>query len=107
MSLQAGLFLGYATNMKIIEERTGKKGEFYIEKNGERVAMIQYFDSAEGQITVYHTEVDASLRGQGVGEDLVERIVKYARDKGLRIVATCPFARKLIEDNADIRSVLA
>ncbi len=93
--------------MEIIEERTGKKGEFYIEKNGDRVAMIQYFDSAEGQITVYHTEVDASLRGQGVGEDLVERVVKYARDENLKIVATCPYARKLIEEKADRKSVLA
>ncbi len=92
--------------MEIKEERTGKKGEFYIEENGDRVAMIQYFDSADGQIIVYHTEVDASLRGQGVGEDLVERVVKYARDENLKIVATCPFARELIEDSADLRSVL-
>ncbi|CAN5362801.1 GNAT family N-acetyltransferase [soil metagenome] len=93
--------------MEIKEQKTGKKGEFYIEENGDRVAVIQYFDSADGQITVYHTEVDASLRGQGVGEDLVERVGKYARDENLKIVATCPYALKLIEGNGDFKSVLA
>ncbi len=93
--------------MEIKEQKSGKKGEFYIEENSDRVATIQYFDSADDQITVYHTEVDASLRGQGVGEDLVERVVKYARDENLKIVATCPYARKLIEEKADLKSVLA
>ncbi len=93
--------------MEIKEEKSGKKGEFYIEDNGDRIARIQFFESAQGQITVYHTEVDGKLRGQGVGEDLVERVVKYARGEDLKIVATCPYAKKLIENNEDHRSVLA
>ena len=99
--------LGYATHMEIKEERSGEKGEFYIEKNGDRVARIQFIDSAEGQIDVFHTEVDEELRGQGVGDKLVDRVVKYARDADLKIVATCPYAKKLIERNEDLRSVLA
>ncbi len=93
--------------MEIKEDKTGKKGEFYIENNGERIAKIQFLDSADSTITVYHTEVDASLRGKGVGEELVERVVKYARDNNLKIVATCPYAKKLIERNEGMRSVLA
>lgn len=93
--------------MDIKEEKTGKKGEFYIEKDAERIAKIQYFHSGEGEITVYHTEVDAILRGKGIGEDLVERVVKYARDENLNIVAACPYAKKLIEKNENLRSVLA
>ena len=93
--------------MEIKEEKTGKKGEFFIEDNGERTAKIQYFDSDEGTITLYHTEVDPDLRGKGVGEDLVERAVKFARDHDLKIVAACPFARELIERNEEFRSVLA
>jgi predicted GNAT family acetyltransferase len=92
--------------MDIKEEKTGRKGEFYIENNRERVAKIQFFDSDDGVITVYHTEVDPSLRGKGVGEDLVERVVRYARDHEVAIVATCPYANKLIERNADLCSVL-
>ena len=93
--------------MEIKDEETGKKGEFYIEKDGDRIARIQYFHSGEGVITVYHTEVDEKLRGKGVGEKLVERVVKYTRDQGLKLVPKCPYARKLIERNDELRSVLA
>ena len=92
--------------MEIKEERKGKKGEFYIEENGKRVARIQFFHSGEGEITVYHTEVDKELRGEGIGEDLVERVVKYARDQGVKIIPTCPYARKVIEKNPELRTVL-
>ena len=93
--------------MEIKHERTGKKGEFYIEENGNRIAKIQYFHSGEGQINVYHTEVDKDLRGEGIGEDLVEQVVRFARDEDLKIVASCPYAKKQIEENEDLRSVLA
>jgi uncharacterized protein len=92
--------------MEIKEEKKGKKGEFYIENNDERVAKIQFFNSGEGIINVYHTEVDPSLRGKGVGEDLVERVVSYARDENMRIEASCPFAKKVIESDPEMRSVL-
>lgn len=92
--------------MEIKEERKGKKGEFYIEENRERIARIQFFHSGDGEITVYHTEVDKELRGEGIGEDLVERVVKCARDEGVKIVPTCPYARKVIEKNKELRTVL-
>lgn len=81
--------ISYANQMDIKKEEKGKKGEFYIEEEGIRTARIQYFHSGEGQITVYHTEVDKNLRGKGIGEDLVERVVQYARDGNSKIVATC------------------
>ena len=105
-ALQAVFQLRYAQAMEIKEEKKEKKGEFYIEENGKRIAKIQFFDSGEGTITVYHTEVDPSLRGKGIGEDLVERVVGYARDNNLRIVASCPYAKKLIERDPGLSSVL-
>ena len=93
--------------MEIKQERTGKKGEFYIEENGERIARIQYFHSSEDEINVYHTEVSEELQGEGIGEDLVDKVVKFARGEDLKIVASCPFAKKRIEEREDLRSVLA
>lgn len=94
-------------NMEIKHEETGKKGEFFIEQDGERVARLQYFGSAEGQITIYHTEVNEALQGKHIGNDLVRAAVDMARKDGLKIVPQCPFARKVIEDAADMTSVLA
>ena len=93
--------------MDIKLEEMRKKGSFFIEEGGQRVAELQYFHSAQGQITIYHTEVDEKLRGKGVGEDLVAKAVSYAREKDLKIVAQCPYARKVIERTAEYKDILA
>jgi len=93
--------------MKIDHEENKKKGSFYIDEGGERIAEIQYFHSGEGQITIYHTEVDPKLRGEGIGEDLVDRAVNFAKENDLKIVATCPYARKVIERNPEHARFLA
>jgi predicted GNAT family acetyltransferase len=93
--------------MEITREEHGKKGAFYIEKNGEWVAEMTYFKSGDNEITIDHTEVDESLEGQGIGKQLVEAGVKYAQENNLKIVAQCPFAKKVIDEKPEYRDVLA
>ena len=52
-----------------------------------------------------HTEVDDSLRGQGIGDKLLADAVAYAREKGLKIFATCPFALRKLQGNAEYADV--
>jgi hypothetical protein len=54
---------------------------------------------------VYHTEVDKSLGGRGVGKQLVAAAAAYARENGLKVAATCPFAGKVLGDNTDYQDV--
>ncbi len=68
---------------------------------------MTYKKSGDGIMTIDHTEVDESLRGEGIGEDLVAEGVKYARENNLRIVATCPFTRKVINETPAFHDVLA
>ena len=93
--------------MEIRHEEKGKKGEFFIEEEGERLAKVQYFASAEGQISVYHTEVDPKFRGEGIGEDLVAAVARFALKNNLKIDPTCPYARKIIEETPEFAPVLA
>jgi uncharacterized protein len=92
--------------MEIQQETTADRGEFYIEKDGARVAKIQYFDSREGEVTVYHTEVADELSGQGIGKRLVHRMAEYASERGVKIRATCPYAHKVLERSDEHRDVL-
>jgi predicted GNAT family acetyltransferase len=93
--------------MGIELEEMGKKGALFVEKDGERQAELRFFHSAPGRMTIYHTEVNKNLRVTGVGTELVAEAVKYARKKALKIVPTCPFARKVIERTPEFRDVLA
>lgn len=93
--------------MDILHEEAKKKGAFFIEDGGERLAELQYFHSAPGEITAYHTEVDERLRGQKIGDKLVAAVVEYARVQNLKIVATCSFTKKVIDRTPEFQDVLA
>lgn len=46
----------------------------------------------EGVGNVDHTYVDPSLRGQGIANTLMHKVYEYAKERGLKLVATCPYA---------------
>lgn len=93
--------------MNIQYEEHGKRGAFYIEQDGEWIAEMTYVRSGENEITIDHTEIDESLRGQGIGYDLIEEAVKFARAETLKIKATCPFAKKVLERSEEYDDVKA
>jgi uncharacterized protein len=94
-------------SMDIQRDEHGKNGAFFIDQDGEWVAELTYVRSGEGVITVDHTEVDESLQGQGVGEDLVKAVVEFARENNLKIKARCKFAKKVIDETPEYQDVLA
>jgi hypothetical protein len=44
-------------------------------------------------LNLQHTEVPPSAKGQGVGDALVRHALAYARERGLRVMATCPYVQ--------------
>jgi len=46
----------------------------------------------EGVVVVDHTYVDPSLRGQGIASELMHEVSRFAKEKGYKVVATCPYA---------------
>jgi predicted GNAT family acetyltransferase len=58
-------------------------------------------------IIIDHTEVPDALRGQGVGQALVERAVEDARREGFRIIPLCPFAKAQFQRHAQWRDVVS
>ena len=91
----------------IQHEETGKRGIFFIEENGERVAEMTYSRADEGVVVIDHTEVDDDLRGKGVGKSLVDASVTWARDNDIKIKATCPFATAQFNRDSSMHDVLA
>ena len=80
------------------------RGAFVIKRDHERVAELTY--KREGDtINIDHTEVDESLRGQHVGQKLVDEAAKFAREGNLKITATCPYASKILSRNSEYSDV--
>lgn len=83
--------------MEIQHESNSSKGAFYIEIDGERLGEMTYTKAGDDRIIIDHTEVSDKLRGKGAGVQLVKASVLYAREKGLKIIPLCPFAKSVFE----------
>ncbi|HZW63848.1 MAG TPA: GNAT family N-acetyltransferase [Flavobacteriaceae bacterium] len=86
--------------MNIQQEDNGKNGKFFIEIDGNQVAEMTYNYAGTDKIIIDHTEVNESLKGQGIGYKLVEASVAFLRDKNLKVVPLCPFANAVFKKKA-------
>ena len=91
--------------MEIQQQEDGKKGEFYLELDGIKQVSITYSYAGDDKIIIDHTEVDESLKGQGVGYKLVEASVVFAQEKGLKIMPLCPFANAVFNKKSTYNEV--
>jgi predicted GNAT family acetyltransferase len=54
-----------------------------------------------GLIAFFHTEVDARMKGQGVGSTLIGGALDDTRARGLAVLPFCPFVNGFIERHRD------
>jgi predicted GNAT family acetyltransferase len=85
---------------------SGAQGAFFIQKNGQRLAEMTYSRTNATLIIIDHTEVDPSLSGQGVGRQLLDALVAWARATGTKVLPLCPFAKAQFNKDESIRDVL-
>lgn len=83
--------------------------KFYIGENPEDpLAEMTIVLNGPRQLIINHTMVSDELRGQGVGDKLLEEVVQYARDNNRQIIPLCPFAKARLEkDKAKYEDVLS
>ena len=92
--------------MEIQQTDNTENGMFYVEQSGEKLAKMYYSWRGTDRIIISHTEVDDRLRGTGAGKQMVTRAVEFAREKGIKIVPLCPFAKSVLEKVEAFRDVL-
>jgi hypothetical protein len=92
----------------VSHEEHGHRGAFFIEREGVRVAEMTYSRTSPTLVIIDHTEVSTELGGQGVGHQLLDHAVAWARATNTRLLATCPFATvQFTKDPARFGDVLA
>lgn len=68
--------------------------QFYVGDNPERpLAAMTFVPSGNDKIIIDHTEVSEELRGQSVGDKLLDALVEYSKENHLKIIPLCPFAK--------------
>ena len=71
-----------------------------------RLAGFAMYRDDDGHRTFFHTEVDPSHEGEGVGRQLVTVALGDMRERGIAVVPMCPFFASVIRRNPEWQDVL-
>jgi uncharacterized protein len=68
--------------------------------DGELAGFAQY-RLGDGEITLFHTEVDPAHEGSGLGSELARGALEDVRARALALKPVCPFIRGYIRRHPD------
>lgn len=87
-------------------EESDSKGRAFVNLPSKEKAEMTYSKAGSNLIIIDHTEVSEEWKGKGLGRKLLDTIVAMAREKGIKILPLCPFAKSVFDKDASIRNVL-
>jgi predicted GNAT family acetyltransferase len=89
----------------MVEHDEGRRRFYSRLHEGE--AYLTYEEDGDGTLDLQHTVVPEAARGRGVGESLVRAALSHARERGVRIVPSCPFVAAYLTEHPDERELVA
>ncbi len=92
--------------MKIVQENGPSKGAFLAMDDNYQIGEMTYFWSGNNRFIIDHTEVDEEYQGRGIGKQLIEKAVEFARENNYRIYPVCPFAVSIFNETPAFNDVL-
>ncbi len=91
--------------MKTTIEHNEQEQLFYFEEDGKKGELKYYLEGKVMDMT--HTSVPDAFQGQGYGNWLVETALDYAREKGYKIIPSCPFVEAYISRHSAAQDLVA
>ncbi|MDD2494725.1 MAG: GNAT family N-acetyltransferase [Tissierellia bacterium] len=83
-----------------------EKNRIYIENdNNECIGEVTFPSTSENEVSINHTFVDNSLRGQGIAGRLMVELAEHLRKNGKKAYATCPYAKKWFDDHSEYNDI--
>lgn len=82
-----------------------KRGMFFIEKEGEKIALMTFRFSDNLHIIVDHTRVNDLYRNKGYAKLLLKHMINYAKEHQLIIIPVCSFVSYELSHNPDYKTI--
>ena len=93
-------------NEEVQLEINDKNGYFHIDINCKTEAKMTFVFAGPDKIIIDHTEVNDGNNGKGYGKKMVAKAVEFAREKNIKIIPLCPFAKKVFDKTPEFKDVL-
>jgi predicted GNAT family acetyltransferase len=81
------------------------ESQYEIFVDEQRAGLMTYRLSG-GTFDALHTEIDDAYEGQGLGSQLVKKVLDDVRDAGLTLKPTCPFVKAYVERHPEYSDLL-
>jgi predicted GNAT family acetyltransferase len=82
-----------------------ERSQFEIDLGNGEFAYAKY-ELLPGAIRFYHTVVPESHGGQGLGTALIKAGLAAARERGLKVIPTCPFFRAYLKKHPEEQGIV-
>jgi uncharacterized protein len=69
-------------------------------------AVLEYRPIGADSLDYYRTFVPPELRGRGLASEVTEFALRYALERNLKVVPTCPFVAQFIKSHPELEPVL-
>ena len=89
------------TTGDVTVERRDDERRYVLLLGGEHAGELVFRERGGGVLAFLHTEVDPEKRQRGLGSALVRAALEDARERGLRVVAICPFVEAYLRNHPE------
>lgn len=79
---------------------------YLLNKDGAIVAFVTFPKIDDDTVTINHTYVDNSLRGQGIASKLMEKAYLKIKELNLKVIPECSYAAQWFDKHETNRDIL-
>lgn len=79
---------------------------FITDDDNRRIAEITFPEVKDGLVSINHTYVDDSLRGQGIAGKLVSEAYDSIKKQEKKAILTCPYAVEWFEQHPENKDII-
>ncbi|MDA3508576.1 N-acetyltransferase [Acinetobacter junii] len=92
--------------MNIKQSDDTKHGTFEIFDADAKAGEMAYTWAGDSMLIIDHTDVEDQFRGQGIGRQLLDALVAFAREREIKVIPLCPFSKSVFDKDQSIHDVL-
>lgn len=92
--------------MNIKQSDDTKHGTFEIFDADVKAGEMAYTWAGDSMLIIDHTDVEDQFRGQGIGRQLLDALVAFAREREIKVIPLCPFPKSVFDKDQSIHDVL-
>ena len=92
--------------MNIKQSDDTKHGTFEIFDADVKAGEMAYTWAGDSMLIIDHTDVKDQFRGQGIGRQLLDALVAFAREREIKVIPLCSFSKSVFDKDQSIHDVL-